>query len=58
MPFVSQAQRGLMYSAAAKKGGVGGVTQKAAKAMVKDDKPGKLPDKVGKLKRLYDHKRS
>lgn len=54
MPIVSQAQRRLMYSAAANKGGAGGVSQKVAKEFVKSDAPGKLPER----KSLYDHPRS
>ena len=54
MPFVSQAQRGLFYTAAAKKGGAGGVSQETAKKMVAEDKPGKLPERV----KMYDHPRS
>lgn len=48
MPPVSQAQRKLMYAAAAKKGGAGGVPQKVAKDFVASDKPGKLPPHVSK----------
>jgi hypothetical protein len=33
----------LVYAAAAKKGGVGGMPQKVAKDFVAADKPGKLP---------------
>ncbi len=51
----SQAQRRLMYAAANKKGGVGGVSQSVAKEFVAADKPGKLPEKKAKL---YDHPRS
>ena len=59
MPFKSQAQRGLFYSAASSKGGAGGVSQSVAEKMVKEDQPGKLPERVGKRSdRLYDHKRS
>jgi hypothetical protein len=54
MPIVSQAQRGLMYAAAAKKGGVGGVSQDVAKEFVGSDKPGKLPEHKKKA-RLRDH---
>jgi hypothetical protein len=54
MPIKSQAQRGLMYSAAAKKGGAGGVSQAVAKEFVASDKPGKLPEKV---KSLYREKK-
>lgn len=60
MPMQSQAQRRLMYSAAAKKSGAGGVSQDVAKEFVAADHPGKLPEKVGeptprksKMKRLY-----
>lgn len=56
MPLVSQAQRRLMYSAAAKRGGAGGVKQSVAKEFVASDSPGKLPEK--KRKNLYDHPRS
>lgn len=45
MPFKSEAQRRLMYSAAAKKGGAGGVSQSAAKKFVDHDQGGKLPEK-------------
>lgn len=56
MPIVSQAQRRLMYSAAADKAGKAGkagVSQKVAREFVASDKPGKLPEK--KRKDLYDH---
>ena len=56
MPMESQAQRGLMYAAAAKKGGAGGVSQAVAKEFVASDKPGKLPEK--KKSPLYDHAKS
>lgn len=43
-----------MYSAAEKKGGAGGVSQKVAKEFVATDKPGKLPEKVAPKRRsLY-----
>jgi hypothetical protein len=59
MPIVSQKQRGLMYAAAGKKGGAGGVPQDVAKEFVASDKPGKLPKRVGDRKsRLYPHPRS
>ncbi len=45
MPPVSQAQRRLMYAAAAKPGGVGGVPQKVAEEFTAADKPGKLPER-------------
>ena len=54
MPAVSEAQRRLMYAAASKKGGAGGVPQKVGKEFVKEDRPGKLPEKAAKL---YDKKR-
>ena len=44
MPFVSEAQRGAMYAAAAGKGKSG----KAAKKMVKEDTGGKLPKRAKK----------
>lgn len=53
MPFVSQKQRGLFYSAASKQGGAGGVSQAVAKKMIADDQPGKLPERVGKRKLSY-----
>lgn len=49
MPPVSQSQRRLMYAAAGKKGGAGGVPQSVAKEFVKDDAPGKLPERKSKL---------
>ena len=52
MPPVSQAQRRLMYAAASKKGGAGGVSQDVAKEFVGADKPGKLPEH--RRKKLYD----
>lgn len=42
-----------MYSAAAKKGGAGGVSQAVAKEFVAADKPGKLPEKSKRQKALY-----
>ncbi len=56
MPPVSQAQRRLMYAAASKKGGVGGVSQKVAKEFTGADRPGKLPEK--KRRKMYDHPKS
>ena len=50
MPFKSQSQRGLMYAAAANKGGVGDVPQAVGKKLIADDKPGKLPQTVAKPK--------
>lgn len=52
MPFKSQAQRALFYAASSKSRGVGGVSQKVAKEFVAADKPGKLPEHVGKKKSL------
>jgi len=56
MPPVSEKQRKLMYAAASKKGGAGGVSQEVAKEFVKEDKGGKLP--MRKKSPLYDHERS
>jgi len=52
LPPVSQAQRGLMYSAASKKGGDGGVSQNVAKEFVAEDKPGKLPEHKQQRKKM------
>jgi hypothetical protein len=57
MPFTSQAQRGLMYSAASRKGGAGGVSQSVAKKLVAEDKPGKLPEHA-KTGRKMDYSKS
>jgi hypothetical protein len=38
----------MAYAAAEKPGGVGGMSQSAGKKLVADDKPGKLPEHVGK----------
>ena len=46
MPPVSQAQRRLMWAAASKKGGVGGVPQSDGKEFANADPGGKLPEKV------------
>lgn len=51
MPAKSEAQRRLMYAAAKDKGGAGGVSQKVAREFVAEDKPGKLPEKVGGKKK-------
>lgn len=48
MPAKSESQRKLMYAAAAKKGGAGGVPQKVAKEFVSKDKGGKLPKRTAK----------
>lgn len=55
MPPVSQAQRRLMYAAASKKKGAGGVSQEVAKEFVAADKPGKLPEKKApkKMRDMY-----
>ena len=47
MPMKSQAQRRLMYAAADKPGGAGGVPSDVAKEFVAADKPGKLPERKG-----------
>ena len=46
-----------MYSAAAKKGGAGGVSRSVAREFVAADKPGKLPDRKPRLpyKARKDH---
>lgn len=54
MPIKSEAQRRLMYSAAAKKGGTDGVSQSVAKEFVKADSPGKLPERTKSVAALYD----
>lgn len=46
MPAVSEAQRRLMFAAAAKKGGVGGVSQAVGKEFAGADPGGKLPATV------------
>lgn len=48
MPFVSEAQRRLMYAAAAGKKTKADISQAAAKKLVSEDEPGKLPEKVSK----------
>lgn len=53
MPPVSEAQRRLMWSAASKKGGVGGVSQKVGKEFADADPGGKLPKR-----RLSDNYKS
>ena len=56
MPPVSEAQRRLMWAAASKKGGVGGVPQSVGKDFAAADKGGKLPAKKKKRREvLYDH---
>ncbi len=44
MPPVSQSQRRLVYAAAAKKGGIGGMSRKVARDFIAADNPGKLPE--------------
>lgn len=56
MPMKSESQRRLMYTAASKTGGAGGVPQKVAKEFTAADKPGKLPEKKGKLSKFYKSK--
>jgi hypothetical protein len=57
MPPVSQAQRRLMWAAASKKGGAGGVPQSVGKEFASADKPGKLPEKKPKkLREMYGKK--
>lgn len=46
MPAVSQAQRRLMFAAAAKLGGVGGVSQKVGREFANADPGGKLPERI------------
>ena len=46
MPAVSEAQRRLMFAAAGKKGGAGGVSQAVGKEFAAADKGGKLPEKM------------
>lgn len=57
MPPVSQSQRRLMYAAASKKGGAGGVSQSVAKEFTEADKPGKLPERKKKPMREMYRKR-
>lgn len=56
MPPVSQAQRRLMYAAASKKGGAGGVSQSVGKDFAAADKPGKLPEHKSKGEKRYSDK--
>lgn len=42
-----------MYAAASHKGGAGGVSQNVAKEFVGADKPGKLPERKSKRRKLY-----
>jgi hypothetical protein len=58
MPAVSEAQRRLMFAAASKKGGVGGVPQSVGKEFAEADKGGKLPEKKkSKRESLYTNPR-
>lgn len=58
MPPVSQAQRRLMFAAASKKGGVGGVPQSVGKEFANADPGGKLPaKKKSRGSVLYDQKK-
>ena len=57
MPPVSEAQRRLMWAAASKKGGVGGVSQSVGKEFAGADPGGKLPKKKKKAP-IYDHPKS
>lgn len=56
MPFVSQSQRRLMYSAASKPGGAAGVSQSVAKEFVNHDQGGKLPEKAPKKRKGLSYK--
>jgi hypothetical protein len=62
MPPVSEAQRRLMFAAANKKSGAGGVPQSVGKEFTNADPGGKLPaHEDAKAKRrhvLYNHPRS
>lgn len=60
MPPVSEAQRRLMFAAASKKGGVGGVPQSVGKEFANADPGGKLPAKKKKSRGsvLYDNNKS
>ncbi len=55
MPPVSEAQRRLMWAAASKKGGVGGVPQSVGKDFAAADPGGKLPKRKKRREVLYDH---
>ena len=63
MPAVSEAQRRLMFAAASKKGGAGGVPQSVGKEFANADPGGKLPEHHQaephrKRAALYTHPRS
>jgi len=53
-PAVSEAQRRLMFAAASKKGGAGGVPQSVGKEFADADSGGKLPKRKSKGSVLYD----
>lgn len=53
MPAVSEAQRRLMFAAASKKGGAGGVSQSVGKEFAEADQGGKLPERSKRAKKLY-----
>jgi hypothetical protein len=54
MPAVSESQRRLMFAAASKKGGAGGVPQSVGKEFADADQGGKLPERSRRAKKLYD----
>ena len=54
MPAVSEAQRRLMFGAASKEGGAGGVSQSVGKEFANADEGGKLPERSKRAKKLYD----
>lgn len=58
MPAVSESQRRLMFAAAAKKGGAGGVPQSVGKDFAAADPGGKLPEHRARPKHggFYDKK--
>lgn len=63
MPAVSETQRRLMFAAASKKGGAGGVPQSVGKEFADADPGGKLPEHHHAMPHqkgagLYDHPRS
>lgn len=58
MPFKSDAQRRLMYAAAGKKGGAGGVSQKVAKKFVADSGSEPVKSDRGKFKWKKQRERS
>jgi hypothetical protein len=53
MPAVSESQRRLMFAAASKKGGAGGVSQAVGKEFAAADEGGKLPERSRRAKKLY-----